>query len=135
MLKRLLRLIDSLPHNKAQNVRLFGLTPRQLIRNGNWTRRWVNREISSFEYLMHLNTAAGRTCVYALPAFFFFGGVFLLLLLLLACLLACIFFFLLFSFFSFFFFLFFLFLSSCLCVCAVVVSMLLACVCRGNAAF
>jgi len=26
-----------------------------------WTDRWVNWEISTFEYLMHLNTAAGRT--------------------------------------------------------------------------
>lgn len=61
VLKRIVRLIDNLPHSKAENVRLFGLNPRQLVRNTNWTRRWVNREISNFEYLMHLNTAAGRT--------------------------------------------------------------------------
>ena len=60
-LKRVVRVMDQLPHSKAQNTRLFGLNPRQLVRNSNWTRRWVNREISNFEYLMHLNTAAGRT--------------------------------------------------------------------------
>ncbi len=49
------------PSPQASNVRLFGLKPRALAQNSNWTRRWVNHEISNFEYLMHLNTAAGRT--------------------------------------------------------------------------
>lgn len=33
---------------------------RKLLRN-NMTERWVGGEISNFEYLMHLNTLAGRS--------------------------------------------------------------------------
>ncbi|KAM7286130.1 neurobeachin-like protein 1 [Ixodes scapularis] len=36
-------------------------SPAELLRASGLTQRWVNREISSFEYLMHLNTIAGRT--------------------------------------------------------------------------
>ena len=36
-------------------------TPRQLFRWSNMTSRWIGREISNFEYLMFLNTIAGRT--------------------------------------------------------------------------
>lgn len=35
-------------------------TPRQLFKSSNMTQRWQRREISNFEYLMFLNTIAGR---------------------------------------------------------------------------
>lgn len=35
--------------------------PSSIFRNSNMTSRWVNHEISTFEYLMWLNTIAGRT--------------------------------------------------------------------------
>ncbi|XP_041483642.1 neurobeachin-like [Lytechinus variegatus] len=36
-------------------------TPRQLFKASNMTAAWQRREISNFEYLMYLNTIAGRT--------------------------------------------------------------------------
>jgi hypothetical protein len=36
-------------------------TPDENLRRSGLTRRWVQREISNFEYLMALNTFAGRT--------------------------------------------------------------------------
>ena len=36
-------------------------SPRDLLKASGLTQRWVNREISNFEYLMALNTIAGRT--------------------------------------------------------------------------
>uniref|UniRef100_A0A8C1Q8T1 Neurobeachin b n=1 Tax=Cyprinus carpio TaxID=7962 RepID=A0A8C1Q8T1_CYPCA len=36
-------------------------SPRQLFKSSNMTQRWQRREISNFEYLMFLNTIAGRT--------------------------------------------------------------------------
>ncbi|XP_065679524.1 neurobeachin-like protein 1 isoform X2 [Hydra vulgaris] len=35
--------------------------PSQLLRASKLTNKWVEREISNFEYLMHLNTISGRT--------------------------------------------------------------------------
>ncbi|XP_050424019.1 neurobeachin-like protein 2 isoform X2 [Adelges cooleyi] len=35
--------------------------PQDLLRKSGVTQKWVNREISNFEYLMQLNTIAGRT--------------------------------------------------------------------------
>uniref|UniRef100_A0A8D0DML8 Neurobeachin n=1 Tax=Salvator merianae TaxID=96440 RepID=A0A8D0DML8_SALMN len=44
------------------NFRRISLaTPRQLYKSSNMTQRWQRREISNFEYLMFLNTIAGRT--------------------------------------------------------------------------
>ena len=37
------------------------LAPRRLLRRARWTARWVAGELSNYEYLMLLNTAAGRT--------------------------------------------------------------------------
>ena len=37
------------------------MSPRQLYRSSNMTQKWQRREISNFEYLMFLNTIAGRT--------------------------------------------------------------------------
>nr|CAH8845438.1 unnamed protein product [Trichobilharzia regenti] len=38
-----------------------GRNPREMLKLSGLTERWVNREISNFEYLMRLNTIAGRT--------------------------------------------------------------------------
>jgi hypothetical protein len=35
--------------------------PPSLMASAKWTKQWVAGEISNFDYLMHLNTAAGRT--------------------------------------------------------------------------
>ena len=37
------------------------MSPRQLFRASNMTAKWQRREISNYEYLMFLNTVAGRT--------------------------------------------------------------------------
>jgi hypothetical protein len=37
------------------------LTPRQLVRRAKWTAKWQAGEMSNYEYLMLLNTAAGRS--------------------------------------------------------------------------
>ena len=36
-------------------------SPKDLLKASGLTAKWVNREISNFEYLMHLNTIAGRS--------------------------------------------------------------------------
>lgn len=42
------------------NRRISLATPRQLYKSSNMTQRWQRREISNFEYLMFLNTIAGK---------------------------------------------------------------------------
>ncbi|OQV18754.1 Neurobeachin [Hypsibius exemplaris] len=37
------------------------MSPRKIFRQSNMTVKWQRREISNFEYLMYLNTIAGRT--------------------------------------------------------------------------
>ncbi|KAM8765108.1 lipopolysaccharide-responsive and beige-like anchor protein isoform 2-T3 [Rhynchonycteris naso] len=44
-----------------QTRRISLASPRQLFKASNMTQRWQHREISNFEYLMFLNTIAGRT--------------------------------------------------------------------------
>ncbi|CAN9510262.1 unnamed protein product [Ophioblennius macclurei] len=44
-----------------QTRRISLATPKQLFKASNMTQRWQRREISNFEYLMFLNTIAGRT--------------------------------------------------------------------------
>ncbi|KAL0973092.1 hypothetical protein UPYG_G00198850 [Umbra pygmaea] len=44
-----------------QARRISMATPRQLFKSSNMTQRWQRREISNFEYLMFLNTVAGRS--------------------------------------------------------------------------
>ena len=36
-------------------------TPKQIFKMSNMMQRWQRREISNFDYLMYLNTVAGRT--------------------------------------------------------------------------
>ncbi|KAM5255110.1 lipopolysaccharide-responsive and beige-like anchor protein isoform 2-T2 [Ctenodactylus gundi] len=43
-----------------QTRRISLASPRQLFKASNMTQRWQHREISNFEYLMFLNTIAGR---------------------------------------------------------------------------
>jgi hypothetical protein len=38
-----------------------GRSPAENLRISGLTQKWMNREISNFEYLMHLNTIAGRS--------------------------------------------------------------------------
>lgn len=38
-----------------------GQSPSELLKASGLTQKWVNREITNFDYLMHLNTIAGRT--------------------------------------------------------------------------
>uniref|UniRef100_A0A8C0S0S6 Lipopolysaccharide-responsive and beige-like anchor protein n=1 Tax=Canis lupus familiaris TaxID=9615 RepID=A0A8C0S0S6_CANLF len=44
-----------------QTRRISLASPRQLFKASNMTQRWQHREISNFEYLMFLNTIAGRS--------------------------------------------------------------------------
>lgn len=44
-----------------QSRRASLMTPKQLFASSNMTQKWQKREISNFEYLMFLNTIAGRT--------------------------------------------------------------------------
>ena len=44
-----------------QTRRASLMSARQLFRSANMTAKWQRREISNFEYLMFLNTIAGRT--------------------------------------------------------------------------
>nr|XP_010966797.1 lipopolysaccharide-responsive and beige-like anchor protein isoform X2 [Camelus bactrianus] len=44
-----------------QTRRISLASPRQLFKVSNMTQRWQHREISNFEYLMFLNTIAGRS--------------------------------------------------------------------------
>ncbi|XP_059351407.1 neurobeachin-like isoform X3 [Daphnia carinata] len=44
-----------------QSRRASMMSSRQLMRSSNMTQKWQRREISNFEYLMFLNTIAGRT--------------------------------------------------------------------------
>lgn len=37
------------------------MTPRQLFKHSDMCAKWQKREISNFDYLMFLNTVAGRT--------------------------------------------------------------------------
>ncbi|XP_076122113.1 neurobeachin-like protein 2 isoform X1 [Alosa pseudoharengus] len=47
---------------RPPNLFYFGSrSPQELLKASNLTQKWVHREISNFEYLMQLNTIAGRT--------------------------------------------------------------------------
>uniref|UniRef100_A0A673TBC8 Neurobeachin n=1 Tax=Suricata suricatta TaxID=37032 RepID=A0A673TBC8_SURSU len=52
---------DDPAFKKIDTKRISLATPRQLYKSSNMTQRWQRREISNFEYLMFLNTIAGRT--------------------------------------------------------------------------
>ncbi|KAK6626033.1 hypothetical protein RUM43_006337 [Polyplax serrata] len=61
VIKVLPRVGVGIKYGIPQTRRASMMSPRQLMRNSNMTQRWQRREISNFEYLMFLNTIAGRT--------------------------------------------------------------------------
>lgn len=48
-----------------------GRSPSELLKSSGITQKWVNREISNFDYLMHLNTIAGKSFTFFHIIFFF----------------------------------------------------------------
>ncbi|CAH1159867.1 unnamed protein product [Phaedon cochleariae] len=61
VIKALPRVGVGIKYGIPQTRRASMMSPRQLMRNANMTQKWQRREISNFEYLMFLNTIAGRT--------------------------------------------------------------------------
>lgn len=61
VIKALPRVGVGIKYGISQTRRASMMSPRQLMRNSNMTQKWQRREISNFEYLMFLNTIAGRT--------------------------------------------------------------------------
>ncbi|XP_072155979.1 neurobeachin isoform X4 [Bemisia tabaci] len=61
VIKALPRVGVGIKYGIPQTRRASMMSPRQLMRSSNMTRKWQQREISTFEYLMFLNTIAGRT--------------------------------------------------------------------------
>lgn len=61
VIKALPRVGVGIKYGIPQTRRASMMSPRQLMRNSNMTHKWQRREISNFEYLMFLNTIAGRT--------------------------------------------------------------------------
>ena len=70
MLLHILTFNEALKKNHSLNVfprRISLATPRQLYKSSNMTQRWQRREISNFEYLMFLNTIAGKASDSLIP--------------------------------------------------------------------
>ncbi|XP_044012946.1 neurobeachin isoform X8 [Aphidius gifuensis] len=61
VIKALPRVGVGIKYGIPQTRRASMMSPRQLMRSSNMTQKWQRREISNFEYLMFLNTIAGRT--------------------------------------------------------------------------
>lgn len=61
LIKVLPRVGVGIKYGIPQTRRASLMMPRQLMRGSNMTQKWQKREISNFEYLMFLNTIAGRT--------------------------------------------------------------------------
>ncbi|XP_050512606.1 neurobeachin isoform X2 [Diabrotica virgifera virgifera] len=61
VIKALPRVGVGIKYGIPQTRRASMMSARQLMRNSNMTQKWQRREISNFEYLMFLNTIAGRT--------------------------------------------------------------------------
>lgn len=61
VVKALPRVGVGIKYGISQTRRATLMTPKQLMRNSNMTGKWQRREISNFEYIMFLNTIAGRT--------------------------------------------------------------------------
>ena len=52
------KILSQRPPNMVPNT---GRSPKDILKSSGLTQKWINREISNFEYLMHLNTIAGRS--------------------------------------------------------------------------
>ncbi|GAB6031814.1 hypothetical protein CHUAL_010216 [Chamberlinius hualienensis] len=61
VIKALPRVGVGIKYGIAQTRRASMMSPRQLFHASNMTQKWQRREITNFEYLMFLNTIAGRT--------------------------------------------------------------------------
>ncbi|XP_031781588.1 neurobeachin isoform X6 [Nasonia vitripennis] len=61
VIKALPRVGVGIKYGIPQTRRASMMSPRQLMRNSNMTQKWQRREINNFEYIMFLNTIAGRT--------------------------------------------------------------------------
>ncbi|XP_076273573.1 A kinase anchor protein rugose isoform X3 [Rhynchophorus ferrugineus] len=61
VIKALPRVGVGIKYGIPQTRKASMMSPRQLMRNSNMTQKWQRREVSNFEYLMFLNTIAGRT--------------------------------------------------------------------------
>ncbi len=61
VIKALPRVGVGIKYGIPQTRRASLMSARQLFRSSNMTQKWQRREISNFEYLMFLNTIAGRT--------------------------------------------------------------------------
>ena len=61
VVKALPRVGVGIKYGIPQTRRASLMSARQLFRASNMTQKWQRREISNFEYLMFLNTIAGRT--------------------------------------------------------------------------
>uniref|UniRef100_T1J4P0 BEACH domain-containing protein n=1 Tax=Strigamia maritima TaxID=126957 RepID=T1J4P0_STRMM len=61
VIKILPRVGVGIKYGVPQTRRASMMSSRQLFRSSNMTQKWQRREISNFEYLMFLNTIAGRT--------------------------------------------------------------------------
>lgn len=62
------RVVDHLPrvgvgvkYGLPQSRKASLMLPRQLFKHSDMPQKWQRREISNFDYLMFLNTIAGRT--------------------------------------------------------------------------
>ena len=57
-----LKVYNSIVSLRTPNLTPVGIRkPARLLQSSGLTQRWVKREISNFDYLMHLNNIAGRT--------------------------------------------------------------------------
>ena len=60
--KRRNRIFTKILSQRPPNiVHSTGRSPKDLFKSSGMTQKWINREISNFQYLMHLNTIAGRS--------------------------------------------------------------------------
>jgi hypothetical protein len=56
------KVYNSIASLRTPNLTRVGIRkPARLLQSSGLTQRWVKREISNFDYLMHLNNIAGRT--------------------------------------------------------------------------
>lgn len=53
--------ITGVKYGLPQSRKTSLMTPRQLFKHSDMCAKWQKREISNFDYLMFLNTVAGRT--------------------------------------------------------------------------
>lgn len=59
--RRLLKLLAMFGRKLDLGPEIVTVEPPQYIRSQDWTQQWKRWKMSTFEYLMKLNTAAGRT--------------------------------------------------------------------------